>query len=31
MYLTVKFSTDGAASDEDSKQLFSVGATYNNR
>jgi len=31
MYLTVKFSTDGAASDEDSKQLFSVGTTYNNR
>ena len=31
MYLTVKFSTDGAASDEDSKQLFSVSTTYNNR
>ena len=31
MYLTVKFSTDGAASAEDSKQLFSVSTTYNNR
>jgi hypothetical protein len=31
MYLTVKFSTDGIASKEDSKQLFSVSTTYNNR
>lgn len=31
MYLKVKFATDFATFNDDSKQLFSVGATFNNR